>query len=299
MVSANCIKAAFKAAALKLEENREALDAMNVFPIPDGDTGTNMSLTLNAAARAVDAMSQNASVCEVLECAAGAALHNARGNSGVIFSILLRGFSKAVCGQDVLSGSDIAQAMEMGVQAAYNAIAEPVEGTMLTVARCAAMGAVAASEKGISPAGVLAAALAEAESALLKTTKLLPALEAAGVVDSGGFGLVLILQAMSATGGALHIKNCGAKKPEAYAKANIAHAYCMDFALHGDADSCVLRTEFARKCDSIVIARDGDIIKLHVHTNEPDSVLQIAGKYGEVKSHRVEDMPRQLNGGLS
>jgi len=295
MATGGSIIPALQAAALMLDENRAQLDALNVFPVPDGDTGANMYLTMAAAAQAVDSLPPDSSACDVLECAALAALQEGRGNSGVMLSMILRGFSRSAKGRRVLTGADVAAGLTLGAKSAYSAVLNPIEGTILTVARRAAEGASAAAGSGSDVRTVLTAALTEAEFALAETTMLLPELKKAGVVDAGGLGFVFILRAILA----MEIEKWKVKNS---AKDNstltlrpceLTYTCCMDFVLKVVDNTDSLREYLAGAGNSLVIAEDGGLLKVHLHTNVPNEILGALEMYGEVLSFKVDDMREQ------
>jgi len=302
-MTGNDIAAALRRAAEALEDRRSELDALNVFPVPDGDTGANMNMTLSASAEAAGAFPGDSSACAVMDHAASAALLAARGNSGVILSLILRGFARAVHSRGTLTGADIAAGLSLGAKYAYDAVLDPLEGTILTVARRAAEGAQKAAEAGSPPCGVLRGALAEAERALAETTKLLPELERAGVVDAGGQGLVYILRAIAGdrrqeTGGnqdsGFRKKGTGGR---AIRKDDLPYAYCLDFILRGRTDTEALRERLSQMGGSLIIAgEDGELLKVHLHTNSPEDVLRAVSGYGEITSEKIEDMRRTSSG---
>ena len=286
-----------------LSQKKQSVDELNIFPVPDGDTGTNMSMTLSAAARDW-ARLQDPTVSETADTASAALLRGARGNSGVILSLLFRGFSKGLKGKSEASGADLAVALGMGVEAAYKAVMKPTEGTILTVAREAAEKAIAASSKDPSVKTVWAVICDEAEASLARTPDLLPVLKKAGVVDAGGQGLCIILRAMQDVfgGGAIVEGDTPAEAPAAGKgvsaagsfEADITFTYCTEFIVArdkgNDRDPLRLRAYLESIGDCVVVVDDEEIIKVHVHTNDPGKALSEGVKYGQFETVKVENM---------
>ena len=286
-----------------LSQKKQSVDVLNIFPVPDGDTGTNMSMTLSAAAREL-ARLQDPTVSETADTASAALLRGARGNSGVILSLLFRGFSKGLKGKSEASGADLAVALGMGVEAAYKAVMKPTEGTILTVAREAAEKAIAASSKDPSVKTVWAVICDEAEASLARTPDLLPVLKKAGVVDAGGQGLCIILRAMQDVfgGGAIVEGDTPAEAPAAGKgvsaagsfEADITFTYCTEFIVArdkgNDRDPLRLRAYLESIGDCVVVVDDEEIIKVHVHTNDPGKALSEGVKYGQFETVKVENM---------
>ena len=195
-MNGSVLRDAFISAANNISNHKQKVNALNVFPVPDGDTGTNMSMTISAAKREVQLMDSKATVAEVSKTAASALLRGARGNSGVILSLLFRGFSKAIKEKETMDGRDLAIALDFGVAAAYKAVMKPAEGTILTVSRLAAARAAGCARENNDVEAVLEAAIQEGHVALADTVNLNPVLKKAGVVDAGGKGFLVILQGM-------------------------------------------------------------------------------------------------------
>ena len=286
-------------ASAALDENRQQLNELNVFPVPDGDTGTNMSLTMSAAAAALHGRTPSA-VGDAADTAASALLRGARGNSGVILSLLFRGISKELKGCKEADGAAFAAAMQEGVAAAYNAVMKPAEGTILTVSRLAAERAVNAAEEHNSVEYVIEQAIAQGEITLAQTTDMNPVLKKAGVVDAGGKGFLLIL------GGMLSALR-GEERPELTAEDTQEKA---DFAMLSEEDiTFTFDTVFiVRKSgrsiepfrrfldgigDSLVIGEDDEAFKVHVHTDIPGEALSEAQKYGTLELAKIENMRTQ------
>lgn len=292
-----------------MNNNRKSVDALNVFPVPDGDTGTNMSMTISAAAREVSACKDDASVGEVAAVCASALLRGARGNSGVILSLIFRGFASSLKGCNEATGPVIAAALSLGVEYAYKAVMKPTEGTILTVVRCAAEAASKASLPEVSACEVWSAACSGAQTALNETPSMLPILKKAGVVDAGGQGLVFILEGMrSVFCDGVTVASIGAsaaqsedkeEKPPAAGdvKQDIKFAYCSEYIVNRRR-SCTLPPEKLKAYlqsvgDCVVVVDDEEIIKVHAHSNEPGNVIQAGLQYGELVNIKIENMREQ------
>ncbi|MCR5809204.1 MAG: DAK2 domain-containing protein [Clostridiales bacterium] len=308
----------FLMGAALLEHNKASIDAMNVFPVPDGDTGTNMSMTMQRAVAEI--RSCDSDTAEAIAAAASlGALKGARGNSGVILSQIFRGISQSLKGKgDVISARMLADAMTSGTEAAYKAVMRPKEGTMLTVSRVMAEYAQkAATVRGAEAYDVLEAMLEGGEDALKKTPDLLPVLKEAGVLDSGGTGLLTIFRGfMLAANGEdaesmdLDLALPGETPEESEYNSNesiiastdvndIKFGYCSEMFiihLHDDvteADVDRFRDKLCRLGDSVVVVYDTDIIKVHVHSNAPGKVIQFALMLGEIDKLKVDNMREQ------
>jgi DAK2 domain fusion protein YloV len=299
-------------AAAALESNKQRINDLNVFPVPDGDTGTNMSMTMAAGAN--ELMRQRPqTVGDVAKIAASALLRGARGNSGVILSLLFRGMAKPLKGKDGCTAHDLSLAFSEGVESAYNAVMKPAEGTILTVSRMAAAAAADFSETGTDIELMLSCALESAKDALAETINQNPTLKKAGVIDAGGDGYVIILQAMLA---------ClrGEVTPQSYEApaapspghsvfsdfdtGEITFGYCTEFIINKENDKSVnyFREFLDSLGDSIVVVDDDEIINTHVHTNDPGRVLSEALSYGSLLTVKIENMREQhteLTGGAA
>ncbi len=296
----------FTGAAL-LERNKALIDSLNVFPVPDGDTGTNMTMTMQSAIKEI----KNAD-CTTVTCVADAlslgALKGARGNSGVILSQLFRGFSRALKGAEEMDAAMLANALAMGTEAAYKAVMKPKEGTMLTVSRMISDAAGQLVARGANVYNLLDAIVEEGERALLLTPDLLPVLKEAGVVDSGGKGLVTIYRGFKL---ALDGEEIGDYEEEKAAPAieedvltledveEIRFTYCTEFfvthlseAFHEE-DVDKFREKLTHIGDSVVAAYDAGMVKVHVHTNSPGKALQFALRLGEIDKVKIENMREQ------
>ena len=286
-------------AAASLAENKEAINKLNVFPVPDGDTGTNMSMTASAAATALQKKTPE-SVGECAECIANAMLRGARGNSGVISSLLFRGMAKSLKGKDRSDIREFAQAMSDGVDAAYKAVMKPADGTILTVSRVTANAALKSAKRADSLETMLDAALEQGRTALEQTTEQNPVLKKAGVVDAGAKGFILIFEAMlDCLRGEFTAAAPTEKRDEADFAAiedeDIRFTYCTEFIVSRDLprSPTLLRSYLQQIGDSLVFVEDEDIIKVHVHTNEPGHVLTEALRYGALQTVKVENMRNQ------
>lgn len=306
------LKEMFLTGAALLEKNRAYIDSLNVFPVPDGDTGTNMSMTMQSAVKEI----QNCKGTNVSDIAAAAslgALKGARGNSGVILSQILRGFARALSGKEEMAPENFAAALTTGTEAAYKAVMKPKEGTMLTVARMMAEAVTREANEGANLYKLIDVMIDEGERALLLTPELLPVLKEAGVVDSGGKGLVTILRGfkmvidgeevdeyvlapqMQDTAGITG----GEEGADLEALDDIEFGYCTEFFIihldesFSEADLDKLREKLMKIGDSVVVAYDSDFIKIHVHSNCPGKILQLALRLGEIDRIKIENMREQ------
>ena len=290
-------------AAASIEIHKQQLNELNVFPVPDGDTGTNMSMTINAAAADLRKV-EDPSLEKAAATAASAMLRGARGNSGVILSLLMRGISKKLKGVDECDGVLWAAALQEGVDAAYKAVMKPAEGTILTVARLAAAKAQEASQENNYFEFVHEAAIEEAKIALANTVNQNPVLKKAGVVDAGGKGWLFVLEAMlSALRGEDIVApeaggDTGVKEQADFADfdtEDITFTYCTEFIISrkNDKDPEQLRAFLSELGDSLVLVDDEEIIKVHVHTNDPGTALHEAVSYGSFVTVKIENMRLQ------
>lgn len=298
------LKKAIVNAAAHLERNRDAVDDLNVFPVPDGDTGTNMSLTLSAAARDLLAEGDNPDLGAVAKAVASSSLRGARGNSGVILSQILRGFSRGLEGKTEADVKVLSEACTLAAQTAYKAVMKPTEGTILTVAKDTAKAAVKAAEKTNDIETWLGQMCQAAEKSLNRTPELLPVLKKAGVVDAGGMGLLVILKGMTGEAGegaAEQIlsgsKPAASRQPqEALDTEDIRFQYCTEFIIlkHSESTSTMnFRASIENKGDSMLVIDDGDVAKVHIHTNHPGYVLEQAVKIGQLTSIKIDNMKEQ------
>lgn len=309
MIKGSQLRDAFISGANSISNCRQQVDALNVFPVPDGDTGTNMSMTINAAKRELETLKEDPTVEQVSKKAASALLRGARGNSGVILSLLFRGFSKGLEGKEEADAKDIAHALSLGVSAAYKAVMKPTEGTILTVARLASEHAQqVARQEEVTEVMMWKEILSAAEDALAQTPEMLPVLKKAGVVDAGGQGFVEIWKGMLSV-----IENeqiipseeeaqAAPKEKKAHGVAaefneeDIHFCYCTEFIInkeHPDADPLSLRAYLESIGDCVVVVDDEEIIKCHVHTNEPGNAIQAALKLGYLTNMKIDNMKEQ------
>ncbi|QAT49228.1 DAK2 domain-containing protein [Caproiciproducens sp. NJN-50] len=308
------LKNAIISGANNIVRYKTSVDELNIFPVPDGDTGTNMSMTMGSAAAELVKTSSN-SAGEVAKIASGALLRGARGNSGVILSLLFRGFAKGLEGMDEVGGSDLAAALGIGVEAAYKAVMKPTEGTILTVSRIACEAGKAAAQDDDNPVVVWEAICKGAEEALARTPELLPVLKRAGVVDAGGKGLCYIFDGMlsvfrdhtilsgetaEAGGGSGNdrtlnsdfFRNAAAEFDEV-----INFTYCTEFIIGRNPecgkDPQDLRTYLESMGDCVLVVDDDEIIKVHVHTEDPGNALEAGLAYGQLLTVKVDNMKEQ------
>jgi uncharacterized protein len=287
--------AALTAAAHWLEQHAEVVNALNVFPVPDGDTGTNMSLTLNGA---IQDVAPDPSCAVVAERVKYWATMRGRGNSGIILSQVLRGMAQALAGHARMGAAELAAALAQASATAYQAVMKPVEGTMLTVAREAAEAAKAAADVGAPLVEVLTAAVAGADASVQRTPELLKTLRDAGVVDAGGQGLALLLAGMLryARGEALEVEQ--PQTPVAVAFADIHgpddFGYCTNFVLHGAGlPFAEIRAALADMGQSAVIVGDSELIKVHIHLLMPGDALNYAARFGVLSTIEITNMDLQ------
>ena len=289
-------------AAAAISAQKQHINDLNVFPVPDGDTGTNMSLTISAAAAELK-KKQCATVGEAAQTAASALLRGARGNSGVILSLLFRGIAKSLKDRETIDGRDLAIALDFGVAAAYKAVMKPAEGTILTVSRLAAAQAAAAAREENAAESVLEAAIREGQEALADTINQNPVLKKAGVVDAGGKGFLVILQGMldSLRGEPMpqvEEESAPADKADfvAMAAEDITFAFDTVFIVRKHTEEVDLepfRTYLNSIGDSLVIGEDDTAFKVHVHTNTPGAALTESQKYGTLELAKIENMRTQ------
>ncbi len=301
--------------AAHLSNNAKAVDALNVFPVPDGDTGTNMNLSMTSGAKEVK---NNISdhIGKVGSALAKGLLMGARGNSGVILSQLFRGFAKAVEAKKEINSAEFAAALEAGVTTAYKAVMKPVEGTILTVAKDAAKRAVEIAKKEQDIAIVMEEVVKEAKASLQRTPELLPVLKEVGVVDSGGQGLVYVYEGFLS---ALKGENVADRKPIEVSMQELINAehhksaqshidtdeiefgYCTEFMVRFERDKLqkhpfseeAFRQDLSRFGDSLLVIADDELVKVHIHTEQPGEVLTYGQKYGSLINIKIENMRQQ------
>lgn len=311
MITGLTLKNSIISGANNLSNRRAKVDELNVFPVPDGDTGTNMSMTVGAARTELLNLPDDCTVEKAAQVTASAMLRGARGNSGVISSLLFRGFSKALQGKKAADAKDLVQALEKGVEGAYKAVMKPTEGTMLTVARVASEEAAAS---GIADAVELwQLVCAAAQRALDSTPEQLPVLKKAGVVDAGGQGLVYIFEGMLSVFKDNHMIAAD-EAPEKSAKLStsgagkgvytddlmkiedIKNGYCTQFLVNKNegASSTKLRAFLESNGDSVVVIEDDEVINCHVHTADPGKIVSQALQYGYLTNFKIENMHEQF-----
>lgn len=289
--------------ANNIANSRQAVDALNIFPVPDGDTGTNMSMTIASAADEVKDLPDDVALCDVAKKTAGALLRGARGNSGVILSLIFRGFSKAFKGLEEAGGKDVARAFRAGTDAAYKAVMKPTEGTILTVVRCAAEAAENMAEINDDPMEVCVAALEAAKTALASTPELLPVLKQAGVVDAGGQGFLLVLQGMESVFGYNAIirpvgEEAIADDKDLKAEENAQEptlSYSVKFTVYKnskakESDPIKLRAYLEAIGENVTVSEDGRKIKAQLCTDTPGNVITNALKYGQLYDITLENL---------
>ena len=311
MINGKILRDAIISGSNNIFNQRAKVDELNVFPVPDGDTGTNMSMTVGAAGRELAALPDDVTVADAASTAASAMLRGARGNSGVITSLLFRGFSKALAGKKQADAADIVAALQKGVEAAYKAVMKPTEGTMLTVARVASEEAAASGINDVVELWDLV--LDAAQRALDNTPNQLPVLKKAGVVDAGGQGLLVIFAGMGSVfknGTVIASEEASGSKAKLSSDAagkgvftddlmkveDITNGYCTQFLVNktGEVSTEKLRAFAESNGDSVVCIEDDDVINLHVHTADPGKILSEAIKYGYLTNFKIENMHEQF-----
>lgn len=316
MITGKQLKAAIIHAAILLTNKRRSVDELNVYPVPDGDTGTNMSMTISAAKRELELLADDVTVSEVADVAASSMLRGARGNSGVITSILFRGFSKGLAGLTTAENADFANALELGVAGAYKAVMKPTEGTILTVSRMAANKAQELAKTDMDTLDFWQGIVDEANAVLKQTTEMLPALKKAGVVDAGGQGFCLIISGMldsfrgaEAPTEENEEKSAAAPDPKVDFNSAVAQyddeinfTYCTEYIVekyNSDVDAAKLRAYLETIGDCVVVVEDDEIIKVHVHTDNPGKAIQKALEFGSFINDpkpKIENMRIQHEG---
>ena len=306
IIDGSMLKKAFLSGAHNLENNKKMVDDLNVFPVPDGDTGTNMSMTVMAAARQIDAMDTN-SISKIAEVIASASLRGARGNSGVISSQLFRGFYKGLNKLDEVNTVQLAEAFKNAKETAYKAVMKPTEGTILTVARETADYAVSIAHKTDDVVEFAKRVAEHARKVLNKTPDMLPVLKQAGVVDAGGMGLCTILDGCVSAlmGEEIELKDSEGVSvaPSVSARveidADIEFMYCTEFIIAKKTNYSIekFRSDISPKGDCMLVIDDDDVVKVHIHTNHPGFVLEQAVKIGEMESIKIDNMKIQHSEG--
>ena len=291
----------FVSGANNLQNNKDLVDKLNVFPVPDGDTGTNMSLTISYAIKELSKV-ENDDITNVGKALSKGSLMGARGNSGVILSQIIRGIAKSVEGKETLNVVDLANALKNGSDTAYKAVIKPIEGTILTVVRESGEYALQIAKEDIDMIEFLELVVAKANESLNKTPELLKALKEAGVVDSGGKGLVLIYEGMlsSLKGNDIESVEGGTSSDvdvnveQNISTEDIKFQYCTEFILESNkVDDLTIRERFMKYGDSLAVVGDEGVIKVHVHTNDPGLAIQEALSYGQLLTIKIENMKLQ------
>lgn len=305
-IDAKAFQKLFLAGANRINEQKEYINELNVFPVPDGDTGTNMSLTILSAAKEVEKIS-NPTIASLCKAISGGSLRGARGNSGVILSQLFRGFTKSVSKADGLGKKEIAAGFNRAVETAYKAVMKPKEGTILTVARGMAERAAELAETDLELIPYCEEIVSFGYEVLSKTPEMLPVLKEAGVVDSGGQGLMEVLQGVLDAltgkvteivipeGPAVSVPVTSAKSGDYVPPADIKFGYCTEFIIMlnkplSSEEEKELKEYFLGMGDSLVLVADEDICKVHVHTNHPGQAFEKALTYGPLSNMKVDNM---------
>lgn len=309
MITGKILRDAFISAANSISNNKKKVDELNVFPVPDGDTGTNMSMTLANAKKELELMPDSTTVSDVAKVMASGLLRGARGNSGVITSLLFKGFDKAFAGKAEADTALLAEALEIGVSKAYKAVMKPTEGTILTVARLSAVKAEQVCQSVTDISEFWEIVCREAETVLDTTPELLPTLKKAGVVDAGGKGLCIIFRAMGKVFAGekmveseTSVKSAEPVTVETFSSVvgefdeEIHFTYCTEYIVkkaHGCDDAIKLRAYLETIGDCVVVVEDDEIIKVHVHTNNPGLAIEKGLEFGSMNLPKIENMRYQ------
>lgn len=309
MITGKILRDAFISAANSISNSKKKVDELNVFPVPDGDTGTNMSMTLANAKKELELMPDSTTVSDVAKVMASGLLRGARGNSGVITSLLFKGFDKALAGKAEADTALLADALDIGVSKAYKAVMKPTEGTILTVARLSAAKAKQVCQDVTDISEFWEIVCREAEAVLDTTPELLPTLKKAGVVDAGGKGLCIIFRAMGEVfagrkmvEGEKSVKSAEPVTVETFSSVvgefdeEIHFTYCTEYIVkkaHGCDDSIKLRAYLETIGDCVVVVEDDEIIKVHVHTNNPGLAIEKGLGFGSMNLPKIENMRYQ------
>lgn len=309
MITGKILRDAFISAANSISNNKKKVDELNVFPVPDGDTGTNMSMTLANAKKELELMPDSTTVSDVAKVMASGLLRGARGNSGVITSLLFKGFDKALAGKAEADTVLLAEALDIGVSKAYKAVMKPTEGTILTVARLSAAKAKQVCQDVTDISEFWEIVCREAEAVLDTTPELLPTLKKAGVVDAGGKGLCIIFRAMGKVFAGekmveseTSVKSAEPVTVETFSSVvgefdeEIHFTYCTEYIVkkaHGCDDSIKLRAYLETIGDCVVVVEDDEIIKVHVHTNNPGLAIEKGLGFGSMNLPKIENMRYQ------
>ena len=290
------LREALELAEAKLKQHEKELNRLNVFPVPDGDTGTNMYLTLQAAKKAVANLSTNSAATTSAVIARGALL-GARGNSGVILSQILRGIAKGLEAKERFSSLDFARALHIASGTAQRAIVDPVEGTILTVIREASEKALQLAEKGANLKQTLVAVVAQAKETVRKTPELLPPLKEAGVVDAGGKGLLYFFQGIKEYifGKMAKVKVKYPPQVKRLVPCQTRYGFDAQFLIKGDSLPLEeIRNKISQMGESVLVVGDEKVIRVHIHTLKPKIVLKYAASQGSLEDLQIEDMDEQV-----
>jgi len=315
VITGSIFRDALISGANNITAQKQQIDELNVFPVPDGDTGTNMSMTIGAAARELSRLGDDCTVAQAASCAASALLRGARGNSGVILSLIFRGISKGLADCETATAKDLARGLMLGTESAYKAVMKPTEGTILTVIRLTAKKAAAFAETNEDFIPFWETVCKASKDALAKTPEILPVLKKAGVVDAGGKGLTVIFDGMMSVfrdGVIISAAEEGASAPAQtqQKESNIAEfeeeinfTYCTEFIVQRDKsvnrDPLALRAYLESIGDCVVVVDDETIIKVHVHTDNPGKAIQQGIKYGMLTNIKIENMREQFENRVS
>ncbi len=285
MINSEILKKAFICGAENIARRTDQVNAINVFPVPDGDTGTNLAMTMTGCAEKLKNLPEMGAG-ELADIIAGNLFRSARGNSGVIFSLIFSGFAKSVAELDVIDAQSLAKGIEAGCNEAYAAVEKPAEGTMLTVIRLAGAKASAAASRGKNTRETFAEALSAAKTSLRTTPNLLPVLKKHGCVDAGGQGLVYIMEGML---------------EQDSPQEEIQFIYCTEFLINKakNADISAFRKHISGFGNCTAAAEHSGIIKVHIHTNQPDKVLESALRIGELTDIKIDNMRIQAENGVN
>lgn len=300
MISSEILKKAFVGGAENISRHAAEVNSINVFPVPDGDTGTNLALTLTGCAEKIRNLPEMGAGA-LADKIAGELFRSARGNSGVIFSLIFKGFAQSIEGLDYIDASSLAKGLEAGCNEAYAAIDKPTEGTILTVIRLAASKAVSSAAKGKSSHETFIDAVNGARASLKSTPNLLPTLKKHGFVDAGGQGLVYIMEGMLNAQKDITFIKSEKKKQASAVETDLTFIYCTEFLINGtkNADIRAFRSFLADIGDCPAVAEHSGIIKVHVHTNRPDRAIGRALELGELSDIKIDNMRLQAENGAN
>ena len=306
LITGEILKKALISGANNIKKYKQSINELNVFPVPDGDTGTNMDMTIGMAAKEIKFIDDNVGVDEVSKIFSDALLRNARGNSGVILSLIFRGISKSLANKTTASLIDLAEALDCGAKTAYDVVMKPTEGTILTVIRKSAEFAMEIADETEDVAEFWSRVVDIASETLNLTPTMLPALEKAGVVDSGGKGLLVIFEGMLSVikDGKLiesedsePIKEHTVKYSEnIFFNKDVKYGYCTEFLIYKEdfeKDVNLLRAYLESIGDCVLVIDNGDVIKIHVHTNEPGNAITKGIEYGQLVNIKIDNERQQ------